>query len=138
MIKKVIQILATVALAMFVLPGCAGQQAAKGGNDSAATHAHADGSEHSHDHAKGDEKAEHGCAACKTGKGGGTAWCEGCKVGYVEGKVVKCNACYKGKTGESVWCEKCKKGYVNKEAVKCEGCFKGKTGGEPCAKCNKG
>jgi len=126
MIKQAIHLLILGTLALFV--GCAStsQPAEKPASQPAAAHA---------DHTHGDkaEAAEHGCAACKTGKAGGTAWCEGCKVGYVDGKVVKCKACYQGKSGESVWCAKCNKGYVNKEAVTCEACYKHKTGGEPCA-----
>ena len=134
--KLILKLMMSTVLGLFVLSGCANQPAEV--SHGAAGHAHhAHGDDHGHNdkkaHAHG-EKA-HACAACKTGKEGGTAWCEGCKVGYVDGKVVKCQTCYKGKTGESVWCAKCNKGFVNKEGVKCESCFKAKTGGEPCTKC---
>ena len=45
----------------------------------AEEHTHAEG----HDHAHGDEA---GACSCSKGKAGGTAWCEKCGVGYIEGE----------------------------------------------------
>ena len=133
--ELILKLLMSTVFALFAFSACASQPAKI--SHGAAGHAH--GAEHGHDHSKTaeHEKKGHACGACQTGMAGGTAWCGGCKVGYVEGKVVKCEACYKGKIGEAVWCSKCKKGFVNKEGIKCESCFKQKTGGEPCTKCSE-
>ena len=139
------------ALVFFGLSGCASAPAkggccapgAKPAGHQAHGHNHDDGHKH-HDghkheaHAKSDHGGkDHACTACKTGRAGGTAWCDSCNVGYVDGKTVKCKSCFKGKSGENVWCSKCNMGFVDRKIVKCEGCYKAKTGGEPCAKCAK-
>jgi hypothetical protein len=132
MIKKVIQVLLMGFVALSF--ACAGStKSASQPASQAASKPAADGHDGAHQHKDGEHAHEGKCAACEKGKTGGTAWCDGCKVGYVDGKVVKCKACFKGKSGEAVWCDKCNKGHVNKEAVKCKACFAHKTGGEPCA-----
>ena len=140
------------ALVVFGLLGCASTPAqksccppsAKSAGNHAHGHKHGEGHKHKEGHAHGEghhhgdqTKDGHGCAACKKGKAGGTAWCDSCNVGYVNGKTVKCKSCFKGKSGENVWCTKCGMGFVEGKVVKCEGCYKEKTGGEPCSKCKK-
>jgi len=34
------------------------------------------------------------CEACKKGKAGETTWCDSCKLGYKDGKIIKCKTCY--------------------------------------------
>lgn len=46
-----------------------------------------------------------------------------------------CQACAKGKAGEAAWCDSCKVGYVDSKKVACKGCFLAKTGGPACAHC---
>ena len=48
-----------------------------------------------------------GCEACQIGKDGGTARCDACGVGYVDGKKTKCMGCYAAKTGGPA-CAACK------------------------------
>ena len=83
------------------------------------------------------EKAGHSCEACTKGKAGETAWCDGCKKGFVDGKETKCKACFEGKSGKNTWCEKCNKGYVDGKKTGCKGCYKAKSEGKACEGCAK-
>ena len=59
-----------------------------------------------------DAKAEHkGCTGCAKGKSGESAWCDGCKKGFVDGKAVKCKTCFEHKANKGEECkdEACKK-----------------------------
>ena len=60
-----------------------------------AEHAeHAEGQAHGHGH----EKAACGCTV---GKAGGTAWCDGCNVGYINGEKTKDKSAYDAATAEA-------------------------------------
>ena len=41
----------------------------------------------------GCDKADAKACACSVGKAGGTTWCDGCSVGYVDGKKMACKGC---------------------------------------------
>jgi hypothetical protein len=47
----------------------------------------------------------HKCAGCAKGKSGEAAWCEGCKVGYVDGKKIGCKTCYEHKASKGEACK---------------------------------
>ena len=156
--------LMTVLLALFGLAGCAssanrGSCCAPGakpaghhshGHKHGDNHDHSDGHKHGddHDHSDGhkhegkhgkDEHSDkgHACGACKTGRAGGTAWCDSCNVGYVNGKAVKCKSCFKGKSEKKMACSKCDMGFVANNGVKCKACSTAETTGEPCAFCKE-
>ena len=45
-------------------------------------------------------------------------------------------ACREGMAGGTAWCDKCQMGFVNGEKVACKGCYVEKTGGAPCPMCS--
>jgi hypothetical protein len=47
----------------------------------------------------------HKCAGCAKGKSGDATWCEGCKVGYADGKKVSCKTCYEHKVNKGEACK---------------------------------
>ena len=73
---------------------------------------------------------KHECV-CSKAADGGTGWCEGCKVGYIDGEKAKCKSCYDGKTGTNTWCEHCGVGYVEKAKVDCKKCYEQKANSGP-------
>ena len=66
--------------------------------------------EHGENHSHGDKTEKAAECGCTKAKDGGTAWCDGCKVGHHEGKKYKCQDCFKKATGETEkGCESCAK-----------------------------
>lgn len=59
------------------------------------------GGEGHHDKAKG----EHACTSCAKGKKGEATWCEGCKVGFIDGKKVECKTCFEHKANKGEACK---------------------------------
>ncbi len=68
------------------------------------------GDAHGENHSHGDKAEKAAECGCTKAKDGGTAWCEGCKVGHHEGKKYKCQDCFKKATGEAEkGCHSCSK-----------------------------
>ena len=69
------------------------------------------------------------CGGACDGRGCGSGACP------IKATTPGCKACAKGKAGEAAWCDSCKVGYVDAKKVACRGCFLAKTGGPACAAC---
>ena len=147
----------TVLMALSGLAGCASSASRGGccspgakpaghhshGHKHGGGHDHGDGHKHGGEHGHAEQGKDqhsdkgHACSACKTGRAGGTAWCDSCNVGYVNGKAVKCKSCFKGKSEKKMSCSKCDMGFVANNGAKCKACSTAETNGEPCEFCKE-
>jgi hypothetical protein len=51
-------------------------------------------------------------------------WCDGCKVGYANGRKTSCKGCFEAMTSPAGgWCADCKVGYARGLKTKCKTCL---------------
>ena len=79
-VKKCLIAVVLLAALTFALAGCSSSQSSTAGS---------------------------GCKACAVGKAGGTAWCDACNAGFVDGQKITCKGCYIQKSGGEP-CTACK------------------------------